>query len=487
VAHGAIRLLGLGLSLTAAVSCAGYHGDLNPLYVGHVDESSSFADSFSLGPFFDDAEGPGYEETAVHPLWRSVTTPERHEVQILDPLFNYSRHDDRSSFRFLSLGWFNRYYPEPEEKEWDLRLFPLLFAGGGPPGDNYFALIPLGGTIRDFAGFREALIVLFPLYYRLTKDVDEEENFHNITPFIGWTSGGAKDGSFRFLPIYGQWLWEGQYERYSYLWPFLHYQKNRLNTSTPSTLFAFWPFFKIDRSERHRFLTLLWPFFRFNEATEIDRDTGEEEEYYRYDFLWPLYRREKTRDFERTRLFPFFSRYRSEDLDSDAFAIPFLWRREARTEEWTKKTFDLVPLLHRQVQKYHDGRPDNWEWRLWPFFASGEFHGTRAVRVPILIPLGDNRFTSDFRANWSPLVTLYHDVQKPNGDRRITALLRLFEYRRTAQRTSWTIPVVYAGESTEDRTTHDLLWGLVRFGHGKGGWSLRLFHIPLLQAEETAP
>lgn len=460
-------------------SCAGPASDFNPFYLSWSDADTGRADSVAFGPLFDDAVGPGEREVALHPLWRSVRTDESHEVQVLDPLFNWRTTAERTEFRFLALMWWKGHHAEFAAPEWDFHLYPLLFLGSGPPGDNYFALLPLIGSIESFAGYRNLFFLLFPLYYRVTKDIFESETFHSITPLIGWTSGGPRDDSYRFLPLFGKWSWKGKYERYSFLWPLFHYQRLRLDQPDPATHIAFWPLFQIEESRLHRFITVLWPFFRWNTETVPERPELPAEQYHRYDFLWPLYRWERNREFERLRVFPFFSRYRSEEMSSDAFAIPFFWRREERREDWVKNTFDIVPIVHHEKRRYRDGRPGDQAFKLWPLFEwEATSEGAGDFAIPALFPLERNQYTADFQANWGPLFQLYRDRENKD-ERRIQALFRLLEYRREKDRSRWSIPLLYSGEHFRGRTRHDLLLGLIRFGHGQGGGEFRLLYLPL--------
>jgi len=475
-----------GLASLAA-SCAGSDLDWNPAYVGRADASG--ASSISLGPFFDDRVAPGERETALHPLWRRVRTPESTELQIVDPLLLLRRTDELTEARFLALWWYRNYHPSHQEPERDTMLFPFWFSGSGPPGDNYMALFPLLGTVRDFAGFDSLSFFLFPLYYQVTKDIREREVFHNVTPLIGWTSGGPRGGSWRVLPLFGHWQSEGKYDRWSWLWPIFHYQRNRLDTEHPSTSWSVWPLFQRERGEGLSRWAFLWPFFRFHRATGRDPDTGEwGHEYYRDDVLWPLYRNEHETDHDRLRLFPFFSRYRSPELDSDAYAIPLLWKRQERQAEFVKDTFRFVPFLHWEEKTWRDGRGTDEKLRVWPLFAwKGAGDGGRRLDVPALLPLDVPRFTADFEANWGPLFQLYHTDRDAAGTVRRSALFRLFRQESGPAGSRWSVPLLYAGRHRDGRTTHDLLWGLIRVQTGRGGLGLRLLFLPLLRPDEDAP
>lgn len=482
------------VTLLLLPGCAGADLDLNPLYVGRVNEAPGGRDARAhvLGPLWDHSERPGREEAALHPLWRKVVTPESTRVQVLAPLFASRWTNDEDSHRFLALAVSRSHRSLSTESDRDFMLFPLLWFGSGPGDDDrYFALFPLFGTIQRFAAFAEVGFVLFPLYYWARKDVTAPETLHSVTPLIGWTSGGPRERSWRVLPLAGRWSWEGRHDKWTFLWPILHFQRNRLDTGDPSTVVTVWPLFGIERSERLRFLSFLWPFFRFRServARVGGADGPREEVHFRHDFLWPLYRREHTRERDYLRLFPFYARQRSEEVDYDAFAIPLLWRIERRDREWTKRSFHLVPFVHRSRRSWKAadgaaGRPDDTAFKLWPLFATASEAGAEETKIPALLPLDIERFTGDFEASWGPLFELWRSRREADGSTRGNALLRLVDWESRGGRRRFSIPLLYSGDWGPRRSTHSLLLGILRFGGGEGGAELKLLGMPILTPE----
>lgn len=481
----------------SVLGCAGSDLDLNPVHVGrtHAGPDGPRARVVALGPLWDDAIEPGRRETALHPLWRRVETPHEVRSQVLAPLFADRTTADERSTRFLALAFSRSHRSSSTTSDADFMLFPLVWWGGGDREDErYFALFPVGGVIESFAGFAEAGFVLFPLYYWVTKEVGEREVLHNVTPLIGWTDGGVRDGSWRVLPLAARWRQEGKYDRWSFLWPIFHWQKNRLDTSDPTTNVAVWPLFGVERGERYRSYAFLWPFFRFRSETVErwdERNRVTTEEYFRRDVLWPLWRSEHEREWDYLRFFPFWSRYRSAELDSDAWAIPFLFRREHRERDWTKSTFDFVPLVHWERKRWKpaaDGaaRADDGELKLWPLFSVRDEAGAREVKVPALLPLDIDRYTGDFEANWGPLFELWRTRTEADGATRGNALLRLVDWESRGGRTRFSIPLLYSLDAGPRRTTHRLLLGLLRFGTGEGGAEVRLLGLPIVVPEPAA-
>lgn len=483
------------LAASSLQGCAGSDVDANPFYVGrvHEDERGEAARVLSLGPFWDDAKAPDFRETALHPLWRRVETPHETRWQFLEPIFAGRTTNDESSSRFLAFGWSRTHRSGSTQSDYDFMLFPLLWFGTGPESrERYFALFPIGGVIESFAGFAQAGFVLWPLYYWVKKEVSEPGTFHNVTPLIGWVSGGPRDASWHFLPVAGRWHWEGKHDKWSFLWPIFHWQKNRLDTSDPSTLFAIWPLFGVEQSERMNFFTVLWPFFRWRTETVESWDEANvrrETVYWHKDFLWPLWRSERTRDYDYLRFFPFFSRYRSPELDSDAWAIPLLWKRETREKEWSKSTFDFVPLIHWERKRWNPppgggaARADDSAFKLWPLFAVRDEASTHDVSIPTLLPLDIERYAGDFQANWGPLWELWHTRREADGSTRGNALLRLVDWENRGGRSRFSIPLLYERDATPRRARHSLLLGLIQFGGGEGGVELKVLGMPLVTPE----
>jgi hypothetical protein len=486
----------------ALAGCAGSELDANPLYVGRVHDTPRGEDArmTSLGPLWDDAVSPDRRETALHPFWRRVVTPTETRTQILPPLIASRTTADEQSTRLLALSFARSHVTSldgVDENHTDFMLFPLLWWGhGGQPTRNYFALFPLLGRIEGFAGFAEVGFVLFPLYYYAKKDVTTPETFESITPLVGWIHGGPRDGSVHVLPLFGHWKYEGKYDKWSVLWPVVHWQHNRLDTSDPSTDVTVWPLFGIETSARMRFLAFLWPFFRFRteRATKLDSEGKEHEEvYYEQDFLWPLFRRSHDREADHLRLFPFYARYHSAELDSQTFAIPLFWKRQVREEQWTKDTFDFVPLVHweRKQWKEQPGQPrrvDDGQFKLWPLFVAKDDAGAHETTVPALLPLDAEQYTGDFLAAWGPLVQLWHTRDEPGGDWRGDALLRLVDWDHDARsdRTRFSLPIAYSLDTSPRRTTHSFLFGAIRFGGGEGGAELKVLGLPILTPDAPA-
>jgi hypothetical protein len=190
-------------------------------------------------------------------------------AQVLDPLFAARWTADESSYRFLAFVGEDPLSGN-QSPDTDFMFFPFFWFGRGPrEEENYFAFFPLFGTIKTFAGFAEVSFFLFPLYYRAMKNITEPETYYSLTPFVGWVDGGPRDGSWHLLPLMGHWQYEGKYDKWSVLWPFIHWQRNDLDTTDPTRDVTVWPLFGVETGKRKHYYTFLWPFFRFRSQNYV--------------------------------------------------------------------------------------------------------------------------------------------------------------------------------------------------------------------------
>ncbi|MEW6746840.1 MAG: hypothetical protein AB1486_29235 [Planctomycetota bacterium] len=443
-------------------------------------------------PIYERRQDPERLEWAIHPLVRRVRDSEGLAVQILSPLGDYREHENRRRFYFLPLFWYQA-VDRPEGTpsaargrgggtDWDLLFLPLLAAGGGDGGEPYFALFPLAGKIRNFAAYDEVNFFLFPLYYSATKRVTDERVSRNITPLIGWTTGGPLHGSWHVYPFYGQSLWKGKYEKYSVVWPVFHYQRYALDTQHPATLVAFWPLFKRDVADNHSFWSLLWPFFRFNweiPDTIDGLENVEGHDYVLYDAPWPLVRYVRERDKRHLRVLPLFSHYRSNQLASRAYLVPIFWWREERLRDAIKRDFYIVPFTHRSRTTYEDGRGQDAYLQIWPLaHIDSHADGQYDLATLSLVPLSVEKIVGDFSANWDVFWNLFRYTRDDRGAERISALLGLVRWYRDGYDSRFALSPLYAWRYRKgEGTLHQLLLGLVSWTGGEAGFSLRLFGL----------
>lgn len=449
-----MKVLKLTICAVAAAVLAGCRTPMPPGAASH---------GLRLGPFFESATAPdGSSMLAVRPFYSRETSSTtnsstRTENDILWPLAINSRRDDHYYWRatlFYGTGVDDD--PSSPEDPWRFRIFPFVFAGRTQDGEDYAALFPIGGSIRDFL-FIDFDFVLFPIYaegnrngtkmrtvlwpFYLTRHGERIDQFR-LWPFYGdrevrgsyvtrrtrfvawpfWTDTSAEgdiEGSgFVLFPIYGHSSFvrkhRGKEESWSVLPPFFQYGRG---DDGFRKIFAPWPFVRIldndDLRERH-----FWPLVGSTEHGHITR---------RY-WLWPLFR-----TFETER-----DGWRSRTLH---LPLPFYFHREEAQLEKPRRQ-DESGRENGDGQGQQDGMARSAYTRLWPVFSyRAADGGDTQVRVPELSLWSKSE---QVERNWAPLWSLY-------------------TYRRKAT----------------GAYCNDILWGLLSWGRNDGGGAIfSLLWIP---------
>ncbi len=371
-----------------------------------------------LGPFFETAhDEAGSSMVAVRPFFSRETTPTnapdlRVETDVAWPLGISSRRDDHFYWRallFYGMGVDDA--PDSPGDPSRFRLFPLFFTGHTLRGEDYAAVFPLGGTIRNFLVFSEVSFFLFPIYAEgRTAGVE----FRSVLWPFYLTRHGEHVDQLRVWPFYGEAehrgkritttnrfvLWPLWTETSSYgavsgdgfvLFPLFghsHYEREKRGDEESWTFLP--PLFSYGRGDDgYRRLNAPWPFVRF-----LDMDDHHERH------LWPLYGRSERRGLHRDYfLWPFFSKTRvdagRETNSVTHVAMPLYFHRE-------KSVADADGAITSR-RAYS---------RLWPFFSYRDGDAGVSFRFPELSLWSGSQ---QVERNWAPLWSFYTYRKKPDG------------------------------------------------------------------------
>ena len=495
----------LACALPAACVSTDRGVDFNPFFRTAVLERDGSRETDALIPVYYRYESTRGIEWGLRPLIICHERPkeERKDCQFLLILGRYVRDPNGTRFRVWPVFWYEKYAPagRKDEEDVDWTLFPLLWGGHSASGENYFAVFPLAGRIRDFIAYDTFDFFLWPLYQRVTRKVDTKSVSTSILLFLAWTRGGSRDGSFRVLPFYMQRFCKGRWRKYSVLWPVFSYQENRLNTRTPSKLYGAWPLFIYEHSKRFYRFGALGPVAYMGPLIQLFSETPERYEgkpnregkrYYRYDLPWPIIRIEKNRENSRFKILPLYSHFHQPELDSTAWLVPFIWFRHEHSKHYDRDDFFFVPFVHHMKKRY---KPD-WTrtafggengsdlyWQAWPFchrFRGAD--GSEEFSALSIVPLRTQRIVQDLDEAIWPFFNLYRYRREPWGVVRHTALLGLFQFYSDPWEERISIPLLYNGRfSSAEGWEHDFFLNLLSVGgNGEGLKKLCLLFIPLL-------
>lgn len=581
------------VSTTSLVACSGIEHDIDlaPIFrtadhqrpgaegedAGRLNETDIFG---PIVPFVQSIRENGSDEqdvtlTGVRPLFtmeeRAWAEGEGRErvVSFLAPFGKFHTNPRTTQVRFVPLFWYTVEKTGDGHEDRDFIIFPVFWLGKSNPPEEargagetdelHIALFPLIGQLSEVLGYQKMQFLAWPILQRLYKrtywDDDDpnyaEEALTSIALLLGWTTGFPRGGSWHALPFYLKSVWnyppykaprypEGAdpskplpyYDKRSYLWPFIHYQKLNLDRGpgNETTLFSIWPFFKHEQGIDRDFRTYGWPFIRYNREYPLMRESAAamagldwpvpeevakapENTNVLIDFMTQaIFRYEKTTDYWKRRILlllwaehhsrPETPQPNSGRIDSTAILQPIgYWNRlvQERTENGgydERAIWLLTPFFQTHGRSYVDrdgnqnGQTDRFT-RLWPLISyERKADGSRDIFAFPLLPLRLERFVKEFLDSWGPFVNLYRYQRMPDrlgGAERHTALFTLVKAYRDKYESSLSIPLLYTSRTVQEggvqKFSRRVLAGM--FGYeGEDGTegssrTLRLFWLPL--------
>jgi hypothetical protein len=371
------------------------------------------------------------------------------------PLGFGSRHGVDAKVYFFPLFIGNRTAEADGSRTWQLAALPGLIVQRNERRGTQFGIFPFWGDFHDFVTFDRLQFVFFPLF--AYSERDGRVSYNLLWPIFGWTRGGGEH-SFRVFPLFSHTTWDGRYDRWFFLWPFFHFQRNDLGGGgeEPETKWFFFPF--LGRSARGTFRawTFLWPFF----GVSWDSRSG----FWALDFPFPLVRFQRgPAETRRSRVLPFYSYLRTRGLESRWFLWPIVNIRHEDTPTMERDGFFVVPLWQSwdRRDKETDERSS---WRkLFPLFQ----YETRGVwsrgSFPTLDPFQRNEIVDRF---YSWIWKLY-EWEKTDRIRRERSWLGLWRREKSPEEDRRSFAGLWAKrtrrEDGSDVRETSLLFGLLRW------------------------
>lgn len=416
-----------------------------------------------LGPLYYSQSIAGRSTLAVPPLFSWLDDPglEYQEFDLLYPVLTYDRFGKESRVQLFQLLSLSDSGEQDDSVRRKFTIFPFYFQQRSTnAAENYTALFPFYGTLRNRVMRDEIEFVLFPLYAKTRKKDVVTRNY--LYPFFHLREGNALKG-WQLWPLVGREARQPHTitnrfgdpeavlgDRTDFvLWPF--YLRNRAGIGgTNETLqTSFLPFASFTRSPARDSSSVIWPFFRHTD----DRGKGFRE----WGFPWPLWGIARGEGKHMNRFWPLFSRASNAELRSEWYAWP-LWRRDTANAEplHRRRTRILFFLYNDLVERDTVTRREMHRRDLWPFFHyRKQLDGRERLQVlAVLEPLLPNN--KSIERNWSPVWSLWRTEKNPETGRRSDSLLwnlwrreisdeeRLNSYffgllktRKTADGTTW--------------------------------------------------
>lgn len=387
--------------------------DYAPIYENNTTENGHSERAF--GPIYEDLKlSNGHIRQAVRPIWSYEKFEDRVAMDFLWPLSMSRLDGDYYRSNFL-LFFYHNMDLKNENSEYLFWAFPLWFQGTDRGEQDYKALFPIWGEVRDTIGFDSISFQFFPIHMETQKNEIHSESW--FWPIYSETKGPKVD-KWRIWPFYGHNLEKDKAESSFILWPFWHEGKS-LVSGKKGDWFFFFPFYGEYEFEDSKKTTVLWPFFSWS--------TTEKEEAVHAP--WPFYTERKTKDGkeEKFSAWPFYTRHTAPNKITKQYA-------------WPIGTYSRI------------GDEKDFEERSWwlPFYWSSML-STKGV------------ITEDYTRIW-PFYS-----KTVNGDKTSIACFSLWPQRHMPViernwQTLWE-PYRYYKDSTI--TSHDILWGMSKFKSDK--------------------
>ncbi len=431
-----------------------------------------------MGPLFYD-QHKGSEHTWAFPPLLSYTQDPDLELEEFDfayPVLTYDRYGKQYRWQLFQLLSFAGGPSQTETNRDRFDLFPLYVQQrSSNPAENYTALLPFYGTIRNRLFRTQIFFVMWPAYCQTYKGDIVTDNY--LVPFFHLRHGPGLKG-WQLWPLYGS---ENKdvttvtngfgdietvpaHHKVFALWPIYFNEHSNLGTTNPIWQVGVIPAFTKERSPKRDSTTVLWPFF----THIIER----EKKYDEWDAPWPFVELARGPGKTTSRVWPFYSHAQSQFLETGFFLWPIYKYEAIHSPPLERRRNRGLFFVYSDIQEKNT-ETGNVRRRtdVWPLFTrQHDFNGN--TRLQVLAPLevytlGSHKIPRDYSPVWS--------VWRSEKNAKTGA---------SSQSLLWNL---YRHEAAPDRKKVSALFGLFQYRADAGGKQLRLFYIPVSKSKAAAP
>lgn len=369
---------------------------------------------------------------------------------------------DEYLWQLIPVTRYERHITSDGQLEWTLLTLPGIYWSRRADGRVVRAWFPFGGVTEGFLSFDRLEFVLFPIWMKTVRA--GRTTHHVLWPLFAFTAGEGGP-SKRFWPVYSESKHAGRYDRRFWLWPLFHLHKNNLGLPPEKrgTMWMFWPFYGHTTRGNYHASTVLWPFFGWAKDSTNGFST--------FEAPWPLveFMRAPKEDIERSRVWPIYSSYHGDGLDSTWYLWPIVNVRHEVYEKSDKTSVYVIPFWQNWKRVDEDAGVFEYQ-KLWPLYVrEGREQSERHFAFPALNPLWRTPQIDEMYA-W--IWELY--TRDKNADMvRERSWLGLYRREKDAGEDRRSFAFLWAHRSYRDAGSkvHEtsLLFGLVRWRSRDGG------------------
>lgn len=431
----------------------------------------------ALGPLLYRQERDSERTLAMSPLFSRTTDPviEAEEFDFVYPLLTFDRFGREYRWQLLQLLSFSGGQNQDEVMRHRFTIFPLYFQQRSTdPTQNYTALLPIYGRIKQRLFRDEVFFVMFPFYSQTRKRDVVTDNY--LYPFFHLRRGEGLRG-WQFWPLVGQehkgvtaktnGFGEteviGGHDKFFALWPIYFNSALAIGAENPQKEFGILPLYNSVRSPNRDSTGVLWPFF-----TWID---DREKKYQEWEGPWPLVVVARGEGKTTTRFLPFFSRASNTNLVSNSYLWPvYKYNRIQSSPLVRERTRILFFLFSAVNEKNTETGAAHERTDFWPLFTHRrDFNGNTRLQIlaPIEPILPNNK---SVERNWSPLWSVWRAEKNPKTG-------------NTSQSLLWNL---YRRETSPASKKCSLLFGLFKYQSDAKAKHWRVFYLPLTKSQKDS-
>jgi len=459
----------------------------------------------AMGPLFYDQTTEGVRTWAIPPLMSSLYSEptDSGEIDFLYPVITYDRFGEEYRFQILQLFSFSGGVNQSGQGADRFTLFPFYYQQRSPnSNENYTALFPIYGKLRNRLFRAEIDFLLWPLYVRTKRQpgagtVGADEflklgnrwaqsrrgditTFNFLAPIFHLRYGDGLRG-WQAWPLAGHELktvttrtnaWGDAetipgYEKSFVLWPIWMRDTRNVGTTNQSFYNTLLPFYSSYRSPLRDSTSYLWPF-----GLTITDDRARQ--YLEVDVLWPVFAYARGEGKTTTRFWPLFGFSHNEVLERNFCLWPVYKYTHLHSDPLDRQRTQILFFLYSDKEETNaDTGATGRRIDCWPLFSrKRDFQGNTSLQVfSILEPLFSA--SKSVERNYSPVWSVWRSEKNvKTGATSQSLLWNLYSNRKTS----------------EGVRTTSFLFGLFKRTSRSGGSGLRLFYIPVkgLPAESSA-
>ena len=467
----------------------------------------------AAGPFFFQQDKDTEKSWGVPPLFSRVADPatESETYDLLYPLLTYEIYGKEYRWQFCQLLSFAGGEDQTGAARNRFTLYPIYFQQRSTDtNENYTALAPFYGHLKNRLFRDEIFFVMFPIYSETRKHDVVTDNY--LYPFFDVSHGEGLHG-WQFWPVVGREHKDvttrtnsfdeteiiGGHDKSFYLWPLYLRQDTGIGTDNPDKFRASIPLFAASRSPQRDSTSVLWPFFNW-----ID---DREQKYREWEGPWPFVVVTRGRGKTTTRVLPLFGRSHNDTFESDFYLWPLYKYNQLHADTLEQaRTRILFYLFEDVTEKNTETGKARKRVDLLPLFTWHlDFDGNRRLQILAPIePVLPN--SSGIERNWSPLWSLWRAENNPGTGatsqsllwnlyrydrtpvtKKCSLLFGLFRYQSDAKEKKFRLFGLMRYESDAKSNEWHLLH-ILRYQSDEDGKKLRLLHVPIFKEHrQTAP